>query len=66
MVAVHHFGYGVDDLDEANGGPGHVSWVVPDLAAERARLSALADGWDGTDALRPMAPSSDPTAQETR
>lgn len=102
--------YGLDGA--ATRGPGHVSWVVPDLAAEsarlaaagcalihtassgpvsvawhdggplfphpievhqsgapilgmHARLTALADGWDGTDALRPMAPSADRTAQET-
>ena len=49
MPVIHHVGYWVDDLLVAAYGhvPGavsHVSWVVPDVAEESARLAGLGSG----------------------
>jgi hypothetical protein len=52
MPGLHHVGYWVDDLAAAQarweaelgvvpGAVGHVSWVVPDIERESARLAGL-------------------------
>ncbi len=57
MTTMHHIGYWVAPWSSSSG---RCTRSTPAILGMHPRLSGLAEGWDGSDPMRPMRPVTTP------